>query len=127
MDSFNYTFPAMRGVQARREYFVAMCPLRLVTKLFLFDEQEIPPELRAQRILNRGRIPAITRYIVDNPDNYVFSAITVSIDGELEFQPSDNGRLRNIGQLTVPLSARFVVNDGQHRRRIASSAGVPSG
>jgi hypothetical protein len=60
MDSFNYTFPAMRGVQARREFFVAMCPLRLVSKIFLFDEQEIPPELRAQRVLNRARIPAIT-------------------------------------------------------------------
>lgn len=123
MDSFNYTFAALRGVQARREYFVAMCPLRLIPRIFLFDEQEIPPEMRAQRVLNRGRIPALTHYLVDNADDYVFSAITASIDGEIEFQPfSDRGRLRNIGQLVVPMSAKFVVNDGQHRRAAIEEA-----
>ncbi|MFL5800686.1 MAG: DNA sulfur modification protein DndB [Roseiflexaceae bacterium] len=123
MDSFNYTFAALRGVQAQREYFVAMCPLRLIPRIFLFDEQEIPPELRAQRVLNRGRIPAIARYLVDNSDDYVFSAITASIDGEIEFQTfAENGRLRNIGQLTIPMSARFVVNDGQHRRAAIEEA-----
>lgn len=123
MDSFNYIFPALRGVQAQREYFVAMCPLRLIPKIFFFNEDEIPPELRAQRVLNRSRIPAIARYLVDNADDYVFSAITASIDGEIEFQPSaDKGRSRNIGQLVVPMSATFVVNDGQHRRAAIEEA-----
>lgn len=123
MDSFNYTFAALRGVQAGREYFVAMCPLRLLPRIFLFDEQEIPPELRVQRVLNRGRIPAITRYLVENADDYVFSAVTASIDGEIEFQPfAEKGRLRNIGQLVVPMSAKFVVNDGQHRRAAIEEA-----
>lgn len=123
MDSFNYTFAALRGVQAQREYFVAMCPLRLIPKIFFFNEEEIPPELRAQRVLNRARIPAIARYIADNADDYVFSAITASIDGEIEFQPfADKGRLRNIGQLVVPMSATFVVNDGQHRRAAIEEA-----
>src|SRR5437870_9539 len=36
--SFGYVFPAIRGIQARREYYVSMCPLRLIPKLFLFDE-----------------------------------------------------------------------------------------
>jgi hypothetical protein len=39
MDSFNYTFAALRGVQARREYFVAMCPLRLIPKIFLLFQR----------------------------------------------------------------------------------------
>lgn len=117
MDSFNYTFAALRGVQAQREYFVAMCPLRLIPKIFFFNEDEIPPDLRAQRVLNRARVPAIAGYLVDNADDYVFSAITALIDGEIEFQPSaDTGRSRNIGQLVVPMLAAFVVNDGQHRR-----------
>jgi DNA sulfur modification protein DndB len=123
MDSFNYTFAALRGVQAQREYFVAMCPMRLIPKIFFFNEDEIPPELRAQRVLNRARVPAIARYLVDNADDYVFSAITASIDGEIEFQPSaDKGRSRNIGQLVVPMSATFVVNDGQHRRAAIEEA-----
>lgn len=123
VDSFNYTFAALRGVQARREYFVAMCPLQLIPKIFFFNEDEIPPELRAQRVLNRGRIPAITRYLVDHADDYVFSAITASINGDVEFQPfAEKGRLRNIGQLVVPMSAAFVVNDGQHRRAAIEEA-----
>lgn len=123
MDSFHYTFAALRGVQAGREYYVAMCPLRLLPKIFVFDSQELPPELRAQRVLNRGRVPAITRYIVENPADYVFSAITASIDGEVAFAPlEEQGVRRNIGQLTVPLSARFIVNDGQHRRAAIEEA-----
>jgi DNA sulfur modification protein DndB len=123
MDSFNYTFAALRGVQAGREYFVAMCPLRLIPRMFYFDEEEIPPELRAQRVLNRARIPAITSYIVENATDYVFSAITASIDGDIEFEPfSTKGRLSNIGQLVVPMSASFVINDGQHRRAAIEEA-----
>lgn len=123
MDGFNYTFPALRGIQAGREYFTAMCPLRLIPKLFLFDEREIPAELRAQRVLNKGRIPALTRYIVENSTDYVFSALTASVDGEVEFKPfADNGRSRSIGELTVPMSAKFLINDGQHRRAAIEEA-----
>ena len=50
---YEYVFPAIRGVQAGREYYVTMCPLRLIPRLFLFDEEELPPEMRAQRNLNR--------------------------------------------------------------------------
>ncbi|MFV9504226.1 MAG: DNA sulfur modification protein DndB [Oscillochloridaceae bacterium umkhey_bin13] len=123
MDGFNYTFPAMRGIQAGREYYVAMCPLRLLPKIFVFNGHELPPELRAQRVLNRARIPAITRYIVEHPNDYVFSAITASIDGTVTFTSStDETMPQNIGKLTVPVDARFVVNDGQHRRAAIEEA-----
>src|SRR5579885_3177577 len=79
-NGFEYVFPAIRGIQAQREYYVSMCPMRLLPKLFLFDEEELVPELRAQRQLNKARLPELCRYITENPDNYVFSAITVSID-----------------------------------------------
>jgi DNA sulfur modification protein DndB len=46
---FTYTFPALRGIQAGKEYYVAMCPLELLPKIFLFDDASLPPELRAQR------------------------------------------------------------------------------
>ena len=54
---YEYVFPAIRGVQAGREYYVTMCPLRLIPRLFLFDEEELPPEMRAQRTLNKARVP----------------------------------------------------------------------
>ena len=83
MDNFNYTLIALRGIQAGCEYFVAMCPLRLLPRIFLFNEIELPPELRSQRLLNRARLPAMIRYLVDQPHGYIFSAITASIDGEI--------------------------------------------
>ena len=122
-DSFNYVFTALRGIQAGREYYVAMCPLRLIPKLFLFDERELPPDLRAQRILNRSRIPSICRYIVDSPKGYTFSSITASIDGRVEFKPfANSGAASKTGYLIVPMSARLLINDGQHRRAAIEEA-----
>lgn len=117
-DAFSYTFPAIRGVQAGREFYVSMCPLRLLTKLFIFDNEELVPELRAQRTLNKARVPEIARYIVDNQDSYTFSAITVSVDGDLKFEPVAGEGLASyrMGSLTVSMTSKFIVNDGQHRR-----------
>jgi DNA sulfur modification protein DndB len=114
---FEYAFPAIRGIQARREYYVSMCPLRLLPRLFLFDEDDSVPELRAQRQLNKARVPDLSRYITENLDNYVFSAITVSVDAEVTFEKLTTVEADpKIGILRIPMSARFIINDGQHRR-----------
>lgn len=123
-NEFSYVFPAIRGIQAGREYYVSMCPLRLIPKLFQFDGEEMLPELRAQRVLNKVRVPEIAQYIVDNQDNYTFSAITASIDGEVNFEPIDTRHPTGfrVGSLTVSMQARFIVNDGQHRRAAIETA-----
>ena len=115
---FEYVFPAIRGIQAQREYYVSMCPLRLLPRLFLFNENELVPELRAQRQLNKARVPDISRYITENLDNYVFSAITVSVDAEVTFEKlaASEDEVNRMGILRIPMSARFIINDGQHRR-----------
>jgi DNA sulfur modification protein DndB len=121
--AFGYVFPAIRGIQAGREYYASMCPLRLIPRIFLFDEEEIVPELRAQRILNKGRIPEMSRYMVENRDSYVFSAITASIDADVLFRPIGAGASESkVGELHVPMDARFVINDGQHRRAAIEAA-----
>ncbi len=109
------TFPAIRGVQAQREYYVAMWSLRLMRQISIFNEDELPPELRAQRILNKARIPEIAGYILDNPSDYVFSALTVSIDSDVIFDPLEGQD--KLGILRVPMEAKFIINDGQHRRQ----------
>ncbi|MEQ6900788.1 DNA sulfur modification protein DndB [Nocardioides sp. YIM 152588] len=121
---FEYVFPAIRGIQAGREYFVTMCPLRIIPRLFLFNEEELPPEMRAQRSLNRNRVPEIARYIVENADSYVFSALTASVNAEVRFEPLVDGAgpADRVGQLTIPMSATFVINDGQHRRAAIQQA-----
>ena len=121
--NFEYVFPAVRGIQAGREYYISMCPLRLIPKLFLFDDEELVPEVRAQRILNRSRIPEIADYLVQNRDSYVFSAITASIDGSVRFEPlGESGESSRLGSLRVDMSSRFIVNDGQHRRAAIEEA-----
>jgi DNA sulfur modification protein DndB len=116
-DAFSYVLLALKGRQAGRDYYVAMCPLKLIPKLLTFDDDVLPGEMRAQRQLNKARVPEIARYIADNPSEYVFSAITASIDGEVSFEalpiPAGDGF---IGRLVVPMSAKFIINDGQHRR-----------
>ena len=117
MSGFEYVFPAIRGIQAGREYYVSMCPMRLLPKIFLFDEEELVPELRAQRLINKSRLPEMTRYITANPETYVFSAITVSVDADARFDRiASEGDASRVGMLRIPMSARFIINDGQHRR-----------
>jgi DNA sulfur modification protein DndB len=122
---FGYTFPAIRGIQARREYYTSMCPLRMIPKIFLYDEDEaaLPPEMKAQRTLNRNRIPEISNYINDNPDDYAFSSITASVDANVEFEPlGDDPHSSRVGLLHIPMDARFIINDGQHRRAAVEMA-----
>lgn len=115
--SHKYVFPAIRGIQARHEYYVSMCPMRLIPKLFVFDDDEIGPELRAQRVLNKTRLPEMAHYILDNRESYTFSAITASVDSLVKFEPLvDQGQGKNLGLLHIPMSAKFIINDGQHRR-----------
>jgi len=126
MDSrFGFTFPAIRGVQAGRAYYTSMCPLRIIPKIFLFDEAEaeLSPELRAQRTLNRARVPEMVEYINENPETYTFSAITASIDAEVKFEAiGSSGEANQVGMLHVPMSAKFIINDGQHRRAAIEEA-----
>ncbi len=123
MEEHTYTFSALRGIQAGREYYVVMCPFKLIPKIFLFNEEELSPEMRAQRIVNKSRIPEIARYILDNPNEYCFSALTASIDGDIKFTPLNQEELgSHVGKLTIGMSCTFVINDGQHRRAAIEDA-----
>lgn len=122
-NSYAHSFPAIKGVQAGRNFFIAMCPLKIIPKIFVFDEEEVPPELRAQRTLNRARIPEIAAYLVDNPKSYILSALTASVDGDVRFTPSaEAGPTAHIGILSVPMDAHILINDGQHRRAAIEEA-----
>jgi DNA sulfur modification protein DndB len=117
-----HTFPAVQGIQAGRPFFIAMCPLRLVPRLFVFDEEEVPPEMRAQRTLNRSRVPEIADYLASHPDSYILSALTASIDGEVNFLPLDPSNQAALGLLQIPMGASILINDGQHRRAAIEEA-----
>lgn len=119
--NFSYSFPAIRGIQAGRDFYTVMCPLKLIPRIFLFDEEEIPADHRAQRLMNKSRIPDITNYILENPKDYIFSSLTASVNGELIFQPQSE-EFKDLGYLNISLDAQFLINDGQHRRAAIEEA-----
>ncbi|MGB0938521.1 MAG: DNA sulfur modification protein DndB [Colwellia sp.] len=124
MDSFDnnycYSFPAIRAVQAGKPFYIATCPLRIIPKIFMYDEEEVPVELRSQRTLNKSRIPEMTRYLLDSPKDYVFSALTASVGSDVEFIEADGQS--NMGTLRVSMDAQMLINDGQHRRAAIEEA-----
>ncbi len=115
-----YQFPAVKGKQAGKEYYICMVPLGLLSKIFLIDNNDVAPEHRAQRRLNELRIPEIRDYILDNRDSYVFSALAASVDGEMSFVPS--APQANTGLLEINMDALFLINDGQHRKAAIDAA-----
>ena len=52
---FVYKFPVVRGKQAKKEYYIAMVPLKMLSRLFPSDDEYVLPEYRAQRKLNEAR------------------------------------------------------------------------
>ena len=108
-----YKFPVVKGRQANKEYYIAMVPLKMIPRLFPQEDEYVPPEYRAQRKLNEARIPVICKYILNNRENYVFSALAASIDGQFSFHPSE---FPDVGLLEVSMDAKILINDGQHRK-----------
>lgn len=121
---FSYRFPAVKGVQAGREYFISMVPLKLLPKLFPIEDELLLPEYRAQRRINDARIPEIMRYILDNRNTYVFSALSASIDGSYEFMPLEGS---DAGILEIDMESTFLINDGQHRKAAIEAAMAEDG
>lgn len=122
MQGFEYRFPAVRGIQAGREFYVAMCPLGLVRRIFVPDESSEEAPHRSQRVLNKGRVPKLAEYLASNPDDYTFSAITACVDGSVEFTPLSDDDDWELGRLVIPMSADLLITDGQHRWRAISKA-----
>ena len=110
----NHTFEAVRGDQAGRDFYVAMCTLKSVAKLFTFNDADVPAEQRAQRTLRKSRIPRIRDYILKYPKDYTFSSITVSVNGKISFQPVSKDWPDN-GIISMSQDAAILINDGQHR------------
>lgn len=114
-----FELPAVKGIQAGKPYYSVMCPLHMVPKFFTYTDNSLPPDMRVQRILNKQRIPEMKDYVLQNRDCYVFSALTASVDGEMEFISLQNS---SAGQLKISMNSRIIINDGQHRRAAIEAA-----
>lgn len=105
-----FRYPAIKGIQAKREYYVIMLP---ISDLALISDPSTLPDQTYQRTINQTRIPEIKKYILTNRDTYVFSALTISLSGDFKFiSPSNTCS----GYLEASDNALLRLNDGQHRK-----------
>ncbi len=58
--------------------------------------------------------------MVNNPEGYIFSSITASVDGTFEFISSEHHH--DIGTLNISMDSRLLINDGQHRKAAIDEA-----
>ena len=115
MDTMELKFPAIRGLMGNRTYYVALFPILVLSKVMSpTDWSGLPPEQRAQRALNVKRVPEIARYVLDHEEDWIFSSLTASFDATETFRPIDKDH-PEIGEIRLPMTTNFLVNDGQHR------------
>lgn len=110
----SFALPALEGVQAKRKFYVCMCSLAMLQRIFIEDENNLPAIERAQRLLVKSRIPSIEKYIHQNRNDYAFSSISSCLEGDFEFHPSFEGS--SLGTLLIDISSKFYIADGQHRK-----------
>lgn len=115
-NAITISFPAVRGIQAGKEFFAAQVPFIQLTKMFVFDDEVLPAELRMQRELNTRRAVGISNYIVENQRDYVLPALTSSVSARMWFDALPGNHGQRLGMLNIPLDAVMLINDGQHRR-----------
>lgn len=110
------SFLAISTMFGGRPAFEAVVPVRVLHRLFRPDDEDLPPNLRAQRQLDEGRIPAIVTYLLTNPTTRILSGFLAVIDGEHGFDPvSDDPLQQHIGTLRISMDATLALLDGQHR------------
>ena len=115
MNNSFYTFPALHGKQGEHEYYLLLCPLYLVPRIFLFDESPVPREWLPRPSLNSGRVERIAGYLQAHANDYVLAPLVASATTPVEFTATTES-IQEIGSVRIPLQTILVVQDGQHRR-----------
>ncbi|MBX0330252.1 DNA sulfur modification protein DndB [Oscillochloris sp. ZM17-4] len=110
-----YTFPALRIRQGEHHYYLIQCPLRLIPRMLLFDEAEVPASIRRAQTLDPASVTRWGQYLAAHPADYVMPPLIASVDGDLLFEPLAPEQ-PEIGRLRISIEARLIVRDGQHRR-----------
>ena len=110
MSEFCFEIPAVRGIQAGREFFTINAPFGVLQRLVAFDTGNVLA--RSQRDVNPARAKKVSQYIQDNLDTYVLTSLTGVINERPEFIESEHA---NVGLLKVSMDSEILLFDGQHR------------
>jgi len=115
-----WALPALRGVQAGREYYVVMTLVRDVYRLLPPVDPRVAPNERAQRVLSMPRVLKLAAYLTGNPKDYTLAPLVGLIDGMPTFERSTGA----LGTLRIPAGMKLATLDGQHRRAALEMASM---
>ena len=118
MKHVEFNIPAVRGMQGGHAFYTAMCPIRLLPKLFPVGVDDSTNDTHQSfRKANVARVREIAKDIVEHRNDFHIAAVTVSIEHEVRFIAAENTRskLPVVGELFIPLEARLTILDGVHR------------
>ena len=76
MPDFEIHLPALRGIQAGRPFFIALCPTKFIPRLIPLESTWDLKNSPFVREPDRNRSQEISRYLANNPATYVLPAIT---------------------------------------------------
>lgn len=118
--------PALKGRLGGVEYYVIMLSFSKLVRYIEPTDPNLPTKLREERKPQPRRYVDIANYIVNNPDDYRFSAITCTFGkNDNTSKPLDWRAARAddpygspgwmIGELTLDQSDPLIIVDGQHR------------
>ncbi|RRR72429.1 MAG: DGQHR domain-containing protein [Candidatus Viridilinea halotolerans] len=111
----NYSFLAISGKQGDFQYFIIQLPLRLVTRLLLFDEVEVPDTLRKIRSLDPALVETTTNYLMTQATDYVLAPLIATLHSHVVFTALTPEHC-DIGWLSVPFTAPIIIQHGQYQR-----------
>jgi len=110
-----YSLPGILGHQGKYDYYLIQCPARLLSRLFLFNEPDVPIELRRGRSTDPSSVADVITYFMSNQESYTIAPLIATVDDAVKFEPM-NDEILEIGQIRIPINARMIIQDGQHRR-----------
>lgn len=113
-----FNIPAVRAFQGGNIFYTAMCPIRLLPKLFpIGTDQSISDAHQSFRQANMTRVREIAKEIVAHRDSFHLSAITITVEHQVRFDVARTSRDKkpSAGELYIPLDARMTIIDGIHR------------
>lgn len=115
-----YEFPAVKGIQAGRDCYIAMVPMPIIPRLFPYPppSENLKARDRSQRVINKARVRKLANYIRNqqNGRDYTLPAITVVINDDVVYDHvRGSEHQESLGVLKFAVAAELHVVDGQHR------------
>lgn len=118
MKHVEFNIPAVRGLQGGHAIYTAMCPIRLLPKLFPVAVDDFTGDAHQSfRKANATRVRETATEIVEHRDEFHIASVTVSVEHKVRFVAIENSRtkLPIVGELFIPVAARLTILDGLHR------------